>query len=215
MAKLLNVNRKIILFSCCAASLLLAVTFALSGTTKSQQLRVPNQKDKNDLLRQVESSAEMPFNVVENDDSPFKITEARVKEISGYEFTKLTGKTTDLVTVSSVPEVALINTSGKTITSFFMVVRNAKTRSVRGFIQSKVSVAPGQSYTIKREGFANPEKVTVADNNGVRQIWVQPNFDSEKYWLDFEKSPDVFVTVAQVTFDDGSEWMVKAGGKVR
>jgi hypothetical protein len=215
MTKSLNVNHRKIFFALCFASLLLAITLSLSVRTNSQQLHSLNQPDKPTLLSQVESAAEVPFNVVENDDSPFKITEAKVKEISGPEFTKLTGKTTDLVTVSSVPEVKLINTSGKTITSFFMVIRNAKARSVCGFIQSKVSIAPGQSYTVERERFANPEKVTMADNNGVRQIWVQPKFDSERYWLDFEKSPDVFVTVAQVSFDDGTEWRVKEGGRVR
>lgn len=215
MVKLFSVSRKTIALSSCLICLLSAGAIAISVKTSSQQSQAPNQKDKDALLKRIESSPEIPFNAVENDDSPFKITEARVKEISGSEFTRLTGKTTDLITVSSVPEVELTNTSEKTITSFFMVIRNAKTRSVRGFIQSKVSVAPGQVYLVKRERFANPEKVMVADNNGVRQTWVQPKFDSEKYWLEFEKSPDVFVTVAQVTFDDGSEWMVKEGGKVR
>src|SRR5947209_6646899 len=200
MAKLFSLNRKTVLLACCLVALLSAVALALNIRT-NKQTQVLNQTGKGTLLEQVESSSDIPFNVVENDDSPFKIIEAKVKEISGPEFTKLTGKTTSLSIVSSVPEVKLVNTSGKTITSFFIVVRNAKTRSVRGFIQSKVSVAPGQSYTVKREDFARPEKVTVSDKNGVRQTWVQPKFDSEKYWLDFEKSHDVFVSVAQVMLD--------------
>lgn len=215
MSKLFNTTRKTILFACCLVGLFTVVAFTLSVKTNSQQRQVPNPKDKTELLKQVENSAEIAFNAVENDDSPFKITEATVKEISGSDFTRLTGKTTDLATVSSFPEIKLTNTSNKTITSFFVVIRNAETHGVRGFIQSKVSIAPGQNYTVKREHFASSVKTTVADNQGVRENWVQPKFDSEKFWIDWEKSPDVFATVPDVTFEDGSNWRVKEGGKVR
>lgn len=215
MFKLFDARRKTILFACCLVGLFAVVALTLSAKTNSQQRQVLNPKDKNELLKQVESSVDIPFNAIENDDSPFKITEATVKEVSGSDFTKLTGKTTDLITVSSYPEVELINTSDKTITSFFIVVRNAETHGVRGFIQSKVSIAPGQNYTVKREHFASSMKTMVADNNGVRETLVQPKFDSEKFWIDWEKSADVFATVTDVTFEGGSKWRVKEGGKVK
>lgn len=215
MFKLSNTRHKTILFACCLVGLLALVGITLSVETNSQQLQVPNQKEKDKLLERVKSSAEIPFNVIENDDSPFRIIEAKSKEISGAEFTRLTRKTTDYATVMSVPEVKLLNTSGKTITSFYLIVRNAETQSVRGFIKSKVSVAPGETYTVTRDYFARPQKVTVSDSEGARQKWVQPEWDSEKVWLEFKKSPDVFVTVGQVTFADGSQWIVSEGGRVK
>lgn len=193
---------------CCLVGLFVVIALTLDVKTNSQQRQVLNLKEKGELLKQVENSAEIPFNVIEDEDSPFKITEAKVKEISGSEFTKLTGKTTDLATVMSFPEVKLINTSGKTITSFWLAVRNTETKSVRGFIQYKISVSPGQNYTVSRDNFASPRQVTVSDSEGVRKEWSHQKWDSEKLWLDFAKNPNVFVAIGHVTFDDGSEWLV-------
>src|ERR1044071_7645704 len=105
MATILNWNRKRILLTSCLVSLLLAVTFALTVITHSQQLQVLNEEAKNAALEQIENSVDQPLRIAGNDDSPFTIVEARVKEVSGAQFTRLTGRTTDLVTVSSVPEV--------------------------------------------------------------------------------------------------------------
>lgn len=215
MSRQIALKRKVALLASCFAGLIVIVALTMSVTTNSQQKRTLNPKDSTDLLKRVENSADVPFNAVENDDSPFRIIEAKVKEISGSDFTNLTGKTTDLISVSSFPEVKLTNTSNKTIKSFFIVIRNAETHGIRGFIQSKVAIAPGQDYTVKREHFASAVKTTVADDKGVRENWTQPKFDSERFWIDWEKSPDVFVTVTDVTFTDESTWRVKEGGKVR
>lgn len=215
MFKLSNTTHKTIVFACCVIGLLAFVGAISNVETNSQQLQVLSQNEKDKLFERIRSSAETPFNVIENDDSPFRIIEAKSKEISGEEFTRLTRKTTDLTTVMSVPEVTLLNTSEKTITSFYLGVRNAETQSVRSFIKSKVSVAPGEVYTVTRDYFARPQKVTVSDSKGPRQKWVQPEWDSEKFWLEFKKSPDVFVSVGQVSFADGSEWIVSEGGRVK
>lgn len=215
MFKLSNINRKTTLFACCLVVLIAVVALTLSVKTNSQQRSVLNQKDKSDLLKQVENSTERPFKVAGNDDSPFRIVHATVKEISGSEFTRLTGKTTDLVTVSSVPEVKLTNISGKTITEFIMVIRNPETQSTRVVVQNKVSIAPGGDYTFKREHFVKPEKETVADKDGVRQKFAQPKLDSEKYWLQYPMQSGIFATVGKVTFEDGSSWMIQEGGEIR
>lgn len=215
MFNLFNTTRKIILFACCFVLVLFAVALTLNVKTSSQQLQVPSQKDKEALLKQIEESTDYPFNVDDNENSPLKITNAKVKEISGAEFTKLTGKTTNLTTVTSVPEIQLMNVSDKTIKAFFVAVRDVKNKSVRGFTQFKVSIAPGETYTVHREHFSNPESVSVSDENGVRPSLNQPKLDSEKLWLNSEKSPDVFTLIARVLFEDNSQWKVEEGGKIR
>lgn len=215
MFRLFNTSRKIILFACCLVGLIAIVALNMSVKTNSQQLKVLNQKDKGDLLKQIENSAEKPMKVAGNEDCPFRIVQATVKEISGSEFTKLTGKTTDLTTVSSVPEIKLTNISDKAIEQFIIVVRNPATKSTRVIVQSKVSIAPGDAYTFKREHFVKPEKVTVADKEGVRQELTQPKMNSDKYWLDFVNNSDMYTTVGKVVFEDGSNWMIKDGGEVQ
>ncbi|MGI8849433.1 MAG: hypothetical protein ACR2HT_04635 [Pyrinomonadaceae bacterium] len=215
MFKLSDIGRKTILLVYFLVGLIAVIALILIVQINSQQSQVFTQKEKDKLIKQIESSAEVPFNVVGNDDSPFRIVEAKTKEISGVEFTRLTQKTTDFSTVMSVPEVKLMNTSGKTITSFYLLVHNAETHSARGFINSAVSIAPGETYIITRDYFAKPKKSTVSDSNGAEQNREQTEWDSEEFWLKFNKSPDVFVTVGQVTFQDGSQWVAGERERVK
>lgn len=189
---------------------------AFSAKTSSRQLTVLPQKEKDALLKRVENSSEQPLRVAENADSPLRIARATVKEIPGPTFTKLTGRATDLPAVSGVPEVALMNTSGKTVTSFVLAIRDPKSRTTRTLVQRKISIPPGETYIVKREHFVNPEKVTVASADGPgRQILSQPRMDSEKYWLPFAGRSELFITVGRVTFDDGSSWTITEGGEIR
>ncbi|HYP26447.1 MAG TPA: hypothetical protein VE262_07010 [Blastocatellia bacterium] len=216
MTTLLNKTPKKFLLAGCVVFLLLALTFALSVRTNSQHLQALNQKANNDALERIEKSADHSLRVVGNDDSPFRIVGVKVKEVSGSRFTKLTGSKTDLERVSSVPEVELVNTSDKTITGFVLAIRAPHSRITRTLAQRKVSIAPGETYVVKREHFVNPEKVTVADGNGeVRQTFIQPKMDSERYWLHFAGRSDIFITVGSVSFDGGSGWRIKEGGEIR
>jgi hypothetical protein len=215
MARIFNGNRKRILFTCCVVSLVLALPIALTVRTHSQQLQVLDQRAENAALEQIEKSSDRPLRVVGNDDCALRIVEARVKEVSGTHFTRLTGRATDLEVVSTVPEVELMNTSGRTITGFAIAIRDPLSRTTRTLVQLKVSVAPGETYIVKREHFVNPEKMMVANESGVRQTLVKPQMKSEKLWLQFAKRSDIFITVGRVNFDDGSAWMIKEGGEVR
>src|SRR5215212_10768179 len=96
-------------------ALFVAVTFGLSLRTRSQQLQPSTSKIIDDQFQRIERSPDQPLRAVENDDSPLRILEAKVKEISAPDFTQLTGKQTSLVTICSVPEVRLLNSSSKTI----------------------------------------------------------------------------------------------------
>lgn len=216
MNRVLNMNRNKVLLACCAVSLLFVAIVALSIRTHSQQLQARDQNARNDPLEQLENSLDQPLRIAGNDDCPFRILEAKTRRVSGSEFTKLTGRTTDLASVASVPEVTLVNNFGKTITAFVLAIRDPKTRATRGFVQRKVSIGPGETYIVKREHFVDSEKQTVADEKGaVREKWILPKMDSEKYWIQFPGQAEMFITVGQVSFADGSSWMIKQGGEVK
>lgn len=215
MIKLADTRRKTILFVCCLVGLLGVVGVFLSVRTNSQQLQVSNEREKNALIERIEKFADQQVRVLENEDSPLRIVETKVKEITGSEFTRLTGKTTDLVTVSSVPEVKVINNSSKTVTGFMLVIRDPKSKNLQGFSPNKVSIAPGETYTLKQDQFFTSEKITVADEKGVRQEFKQPKMASEKFWITFAERSDYFVTVGMVYFEDKSKWMIQEGGEIQ
>jgi hypothetical protein len=211
----LTMSRKKILLACCMASTLLAAACASDAKT-GQTPQTSDPQAKSTLSEQIERSADQPLRVVFNEEPPFKIVEAKVKVISGPQFTELTGAATDFAVISSVPEITLVNTSGKTITEFTVILRNPKLRAGRSMLQRKVSVAPGESYVVKRDHFLTPGKASGGggSTSGGRPPGL-PGMESEQYWVTFGEQSDLFVTVYKVSFDDGSSWLLKEGGEVR
>ncbi|HBB95576.1 MAG TPA: hypothetical protein DC054_09305 [Blastocatellia bacterium] len=208
-------RRRVIFVATGSICLLSVVGLTIAKKASSKQPQVLTQNNKDSLLKFVENSSDLPMRVAGNDDCPLRIMRAAMKEISGPDFSRLTGRTTDRVTVSSVPEVSLVNTSGETITGFILVVRDPQSRTTRGFVQEKVSVDPGSEYLVKREHFLEPERVTFANEQGVVSATKLPGLDSEKYWLGFAEPSDIFLTVGRVTFKNGRNWTIKEGGEVR
>lgn len=209
-------NRKKILLAFCIVSPLLTAACALNAKDGDQTPQTLNQQSKNTLIEQIERSADQPLRAVFNEEPPFKIVEAKVKVISGPQFTKLTGAATDFAVISSVPEITLVNTSGKTITEFTIILRNPKLRAGRSMLQRKASVAPGETYVVKRDHFLTPGKAPGGggSTSGGRPPGL-PGMESEQYWVTFGERSDLFVTVYKVGFDDGSSWLLKEGGEVR
>ncbi|HEX8073233.1 MAG TPA: hypothetical protein VF546_25025 [Pyrinomonadaceae bacterium] len=213
MASLRTMNRKAIII---AASLLLAlsvVAAALGIKARAQGARARVQAQ---ALKQVHEAPEQLLRVVGNDDCPLRITEAKVKEVPGPLFTKLTGRTTDLALVSSLPDVTLVNTSGRVITRFFIIVRDPNTRKTRGVLQHDIKIQPGETYLVARDLFIPRDKVTTADAQGRTELrQVNPGLSSETAWAHFAPRADLFVTVGVVDFDNGERWQIKEGGEVR
>lgn len=212
---LTTLTRRSILISCSLMAVALCALFLLSVRTSTQKPQVLNEKDKDALIQQIENSVDQPLKFVGNEDCPLKIVQATVKEIPGYEFTRLTRKTTDLVTVSSVPEVRLLNTSERTIAGFVLAVRHPQSDMNRGVVLPKASIPPAGTYEVNRKDFVSPEKLTVTDDGQIHQKLVQPKLDKEKYWIQFAQRSDVFVFVSMIVFDDGSEWKAKRGGELK
>lgn len=216
MFKLLKSTRKTVLFAGCFVFVLFAVALTLSVKTSSQRTQTLKGKDKADLVERIEKSADQPLKVLENEDSPLRVSKASVKEISGEDFTKLTGKTIDLLNVASVPEANLVNNSDKTIVAFAFAVRDPETSTTRTVVQRKVSIAPGGTYSITRGHFLRPEKTTEASSDGlVIKDFAIPGMESEKFWMTFGDRAGMFVTVGHVTFDDRSTWKIKEGGEIK
>jgi hypothetical protein len=209
-------NRKMILITGCLVFLFSAAALALNIRTVNQRLQSSGRQEKGEIIKQIEESPDESLRVLGNDDCPLRIVEAKVKEVPGSLFTRLTGKTTDLATVSSLPEVTLVNTSGQTITRFYLAIRDPQTRTTRGLIQHNLALKPGETYILKRERFVTPEKITVADNNGqVRQTQAMPGMDSEKSWIQFAARSSLFITIIKVDFTDNSNWLIKEGGEAK
>jgi hypothetical protein len=97
-----------------------------------------------------------------------------------------------------------------------LAVRDPESKTTRGIVQSKISIIPGATFTAMRESFIRPEWVSTLDENGKPNPHVaRPTIRSEKYWISFAGRSSIFVTVAQVEFQDGSTWIVKEGGDIR
>lgn len=204
MVDTLTTSRKKILLALCLTSTLLAAACASGARTGGQSLQALNQYPENSLPGRIERSADEPLRVIVNEEPPFKIVEAKVKVISGPQFTELTGEKTDFAAVSSVPEVKLVNASGKTIKEFTIIIRNPKLQAGRSMHQRKVSIAPGETYVVKRDHFLTGGGAPAGGE-----------LESEKYWVTFGERSDLYVTVYRVGFDDGSSWLLKEGGEVR
>ena len=217
---MLYLNRKTISIACCSLFLLsvvaMGLTINIGGQQGDQRLRDSSRGEMTDLVKEIEASSDQSLTVAGNSDCPLRISEARVKEVTAASFTKLTGKLTNLETVCSVPEVTLVNTSGQTITTFYLAIRDPKSRITVGFIKSDIAIKPGESYTVTHKNFTGSKRMTIGGKDGqIREVSVEPGFDSEKRWIDFAPRSDLFVTVAKVDFENGESWIIKEGGDVR
>ncbi|HEY1403796.1 MAG TPA: hypothetical protein VGB05_06700, partial [Pyrinomonadaceae bacterium] len=114
MSKMMRLNRWTISIAGC--SVLACSALALNvNHNGNQSSHASNNQDKHAVVRQVEESPDRSLRVAGNDDCPLRLIEAKVKEVPAALFTRLTGKVTDLATVSSVPEATLVNNSGQTV----------------------------------------------------------------------------------------------------
>jgi len=202
--------------------LALGLVFSLSLTGLILSVKTGGQSkpsmahdDKDALITRIENSPDLQLRVIENYDTPLRIIEAKAKEISASDYNRLTGKTTGLLNVSSVPEVIVRNTSDKTITSFVLVIRDPKTRSMRSQDFPKLSILPNETFSVKPRHFVSPEKITFVDNSGLTITREKPGMDSVNYWIPFAERSDFFLTVGIVHFDNGDRWMIREEGEIQ
>lgn len=217
MAKLPHSSRLTIAIACGTVFLLSAVALAFHVETNNQQAPAAQRSPQHEgILRAIRESPDQPLSIVGNDDCPLRITSATVKEISGSLFTGLTGRVTDLETISSYPEVSLVNTSGHRITRFAIVLRDPRTQTSDILLHGSGSVAPGEAYMVRRELFVQPERrVELGADGQARPRQIRPGVDSEKSWIRFAARSDLFISIGLVEFENGDSWRLREGGEVR
>jgi hypothetical protein len=188
--------------------LIITGTLASSGLTN----RKPDDQEKKRIIREIENSPDQFLKVAANEDCPMKIIDAKVKEVPDHIFSRLTGTVARTTRVITVPDITLMNTSDKTITGMILFIRDPKTLQARGLQPHKMSVRPGESYNVGRARWSGEEKITTTDATGqARTQRIPRGMDSEKQWLNFALREDFYITVGQVTFEDGSKWQIKSG----
>jgi hypothetical protein len=208
--------RRRLAISVAVIGLIGAVTLGIGFKTKSQQLKPSGSPGPDLLSQQIEKSADHPLRILENDDSPVRILDANVKEVSGSDFTRYTGRPTNLITVCTLPQIRVLNSSSKPITSFVLAIRDPASKTTRGVVKSKISLDQGEIYTITPQDFIEPELTSAVSQDGkIQSRYVRPGIQSEKYWLSFASRSSIFVTVARVSFQDGSVWRIKEGGEIQ
>jgi hypothetical protein len=136
---------------------------------------------------------DFPLQAEQDDDTPFKILDARTNVISSDQYQELTSQRTAFRELISVPKVTLQNVSDKTITGITLIISDKATNIKRGFYIKEQSIKPGQRFTIL------PENLVRSEKNPARN----PNF-----WLDAVDKSQVAVRVVAF-FEDGSMWANK------
>ncbi|MGH9846689.1 MAG: hypothetical protein ACREEM_48945, partial [Blastocatellia bacterium] len=111
----------------------------------------------------------------------------------------------------SFPEVKLLNTSGKAITGFSLVLQIKNTGKFY-FIKkhSTLKLEPNDSFAIKPNHWVSRlTKVNIRTEEGkVEKVSRVLDFDSPEIWIPGRIS-DASLIIVDVKFSDGTEWIVK------
>lgn len=136
------------------------------------------------------SQGDFPLRTEQDEDTPLRILEARVRIISGDHYRELTSQPARLGEVISVPRVVLQNLSDKTVVGITLIVSDKAANIKRGIYIKEQSIKPRQRFTIAPENF-----VRVGGNPAT----------NPKFWLDAADKSQVVVRVVAF-FEDGSMW---------
>lgn len=185
---------------------LVAIAFASNVIKTNHILSDKDKKEIAKLVEEVKTSPEYALSIKEDADAPFKILEAKVKEISKVKFERLTGKNTDNQIIISVPEVKFLNTSDKTINKIVFMTRDLSAKRSKGLVIRALSIAPGETYTLSRKQFVPTETIKVVDESGEFKEITKSEIQHEKFWLPFSDKTQLQVSVA-VTFEDGKQFV--------
>jgi len=192
--------------------LLLAAAF-LSGSVILQAQTIPssNEHQKGRVLKRLAASEGVQIYADNSKGSPLYVQEATVKEISGDDFTILTGEAHKHFKQATFPEVTLSNGTAKTIKSFAIAVGSAADKPRSGYIllKNNVSIPPSSTYKLTSGEWPKAERVSVEQAGRFVNVLRKPGLDSAKAWIPGSAS-DLRVTIALVEFEDGTRWMISS-----
>ena len=166
------------------------------------------QQQKTRVLNQVNASRPTPIYGDNSTGSRLYIQEAGVKEISGNDFTALVGEAPMYYRQATFPEVTLLNTTGKTIKAFVLVVKSAQDKTHAYVLYSKnLSITAGSTHKVASGDWPQVEKITVQKAGKFINVVQKPGLTSARSWISGAAS-DLKVFVGLVEFEDGSTWQL-------
>lgn len=183
----------------------LSVMIAIGGQKTSDHAKAGT-------IERIQSLPGSEVNSISLDGTPMQIQGASAREISKATFRQLTGEAAGHRSMSTYPDVSLVNISGKTITSFVIMVKSrAETpNNGHGVMTKDLSIAPGATYSFASDKWPKAEQVFVEKNGKFVSALRKIGLGSPKSWLPGAAS-DLTVLIAMVVFEDGSQWMVPDG----
>jgi hypothetical protein len=174
-----------------------------STASVSGQAQTDSAK-KAQVIADVQSLPAKPVTWITAEGAPIAIQLASAREIAQGTYLQFTGQSTAYSLMSTYPDVELLNTSGKTITSFMLIMKSKADKHLA--ITKSLSIAPGSAYTFESKRWLLEDKVTAQKDDGTfKTVMRKPGPDSVKFWLPGGAS-DLHVSVARVVFDDGGQW---------
>lgn len=190
------------------------VSMLVFGAVVAQRLlgekgvAIANSKGQ-DILQRIEDAQEQSIQLDGNGNAPLFVQEATVKEISAEDFSKLTGKIAAASRIFSLPQARLLNTSGKAIKEFSVMVRNEKTQLCTIFTFRDRDLKPGEYFQVRREDLIKPETSvsSKADGKTVAKT-VKPGWESDRMWINTDLR-EVYLAIAHAKYDDGTEWIIQ------
>lgn len=137
------------------------------------------------------------------------ITESLSREISSLDFRNLTGLDAASTTHFSFPEVKVLNTSGKVITSFSVILQLRNPGRFYFVKPSELKLEPNDSFIIKSNYWVSSRKVNIrTQGDKAEKVDRVLDFDSPEMWIPGRIS-DASLIIGGVRFSDGTEWKVK------
>jgi hypothetical protein len=170
------------------------------------QQSISAQQSNNDLLKKLKSDPGMPLAINNSLEAPVVIIEAFSKEISSADFRVLTGSSAKSEVSISFPEVKMLNTSGKVITSFSLVMQMKD--SSGSFYWTRLSgleIEPNDSFSVTSSQWVGSMSVRTRDGKVEK---VARDLTASEMWVPgYSSAASVFIV--DMKFSDGTEWKVK------
>lgn len=187
--------------------------FAILVTIVSVMNAIGRQKvtdqERAARITTIRSLPRTEVNSITLDGAPVQIQTATTREVSKSTFRQLTGETARFRSMSTYPDVTVVNVSQKTINSMMIMIKSKADTSygTHGLMTKDMSMASGHSYTFESSKWTPAEKLFVQKDGKFTPVLRQPGLDSAKSWVPGIAS-DLTIVIVNVVFDDGTQWRV-------
>jgi len=186
----------------------LLVIIAIFGGFFSYQISSAQQPG-GALLGKLKNDLGFPLIVNTSPETPAMITESLSREISDVDFRDLTGIDAGSAFHFSFPEVKVLNTSGKVITSFSVILQLKNPGRFYFVKPSELKLEPNDSFVVKPNYWVSSRRVNIrTEGDKVEKVNRVLDFDSPEMWIPGRIS-DASLIIGGVKFSDGTEWKVK------